>query len=96
MKIIKENIKFSDLPKSQKEKEINFEVLGWKETFRDEEEWKTCTDEEYKMYAEDRLITDEWIEDRHYSLIEFKNGKQKWVFNKDVDEEQENERLGIY
>jgi len=96
MKIIKEKIKFSDLPKEQKESEIYFEVFHLKEIFRDEESWKTCTDKEYKRTAKEWLIADEDVEERKYSLIEFKNGKQKWIFSKNIDNEQENERLGIY
>ena len=96
MKIIKQNIKFSDLPKKQKESEIYFYSNDLKEIFRDEESWKTCTDKEYKRTAKEWLIVDEDVEERKYSLIEFKNGKQKWIFSKDIDNEQENERLGIY
>jgi hypothetical protein len=96
MKIIKEKIKFSDLPKEQKESEIYFEAFHLKEIFRDEESWKTCTDKEYKRTAKEWLIADEDVEERKYSLIEFKNGKQKWIFSKNIDNEQENERLGIY
>ena len=96
MKIIKEKIKFSDLPKEQKESEIYFEAFHLKEIFRDEESWKTCTDKEYKRTAKEWLIADEDVEERKYSLIQFKNGKQKWIFSKNIDNEQENERLGIY
>ena len=96
MKVIKEKIKFSDLPKEQKESEIYFEAIHLKEIFRDEKSWKTCTDKEYKRTAKEWLIADEDVEERKYSLIEFKNGKQKWIFSKDTDYEQENERLGIY
>ena len=96
MKIIKQNIKFSDLPKEQKNSEIYFEAIHLKEIFRDEESWKTCTDKEYKRTAKEWLIVDEDVEERKYSLIEFKNGKQKWIFSKDIDNEQENETLGIY
>jgi len=96
MKVIKEKIKFSDLPKEQKESEIYFYSNDLKEIFRDEESWKTCTDKEYKRTAKEWLIVDEDVEERKYSLIEFKNGKQKWIFSKDIDDEQENERLGIY
>jgi len=94
--LIKEKIKFSDLPKEQKESEIYFEAFHLKEIFRDEESWKTCTDKEYKRTAKEWLIADEDVEERKYSLIEFKNGKQKWIFSKNIDNEQENERLGIY
>jgi len=96
MKVIKEKIKFSDLPKEQKESEIYFYSNDLKEIFRNEESWKTCTDKEYKRTAKEWLIVDEDVEERKYSLIEFKNGKQKWIFSKDIDDEQENERLGIY
>jgi hypothetical protein len=90
MKILKQKIKFSDLPKEEQKSEIESEALSWKETFKDEEEWKNCTDKEYRECAKTRLIEDEWIEERKYSLIEFKNGIRKWVFDADAYYEIEN------
>ena len=95
MKIIKQKIKFSDLPKEEKVSEIEWEALAWKDVFKEEEEWKTCTNKEYRECAKNRLIEDEWIEERKYSLIEFKNGRKKWVFDVDVENELENERLNL-
>ena len=96
MKILKQEIKFSDLPKEEKESEIEFDAIHWKEIFKNEEAWQNCTDKEYKEQAEMCLIADEDIDYKKYSLIELKNGKRKWVRFEDVENEAENERLGIY
>jgi hypothetical protein len=84
MKILKQKIKFSDLPKEEQKSEIESEALSWKAIYKDEEEWKFCTDREYREYAKDTLIADEQNEERKYSLIEFKNGTRKWVFDVDA------------
>ena len=96
MKILKQKIKFSDLPKAEQVSEIEGEALSWKNIFKDEEDWKTCTDNEYREHAKKILTVEQDLDCKKYSLIEFKNGKQKWIFSKDIDNEQENERLGIY
>jgi len=96
MKIIKANVKFSDLPRAEKVSEIEIDAIHWKEIFKDEEAWKDCTDNGYREQAEMVLIADENIDHKKYSLIELKDGRRKWVRNEDVEREEENERLGIY
>ncbi len=96
MKILKQDIKFSDLPKEEKESEIELDAIHWKEIFKNEEAWQNCTDKEYNEQAEMVLIADEDIDYKKYSLIQLKNGRRKWVRNEDIENEEENERLGIY
>jgi len=96
MKIIKGNIKFSDLPKEEKISEIKMDAIHWKEIFQDEEAWKDCTDKGYREQAEMVLIADENIDYKKYSLIELENGRRKWVRNEYLERVEQDEELGIY
>jgi hypothetical protein len=96
MKIIKGNIKFSDLPKEEKISEIKIDAIHWKEIFQDEEAWQNCTDSDYKKQAKTILIADEDIDYKKYSLIELENGRRKWVRNEHLERVEEDEELGIY
>jgi hypothetical protein len=96
MKILKQNIKFSDLPMAEKKSEIEWDAIHWKEIFKNEETWKDCTHNDYRKQAKMVLIADEDIDYKKYSLIELKDGRRKWVRNDDIESEAENERLGIY
>ena len=91
MKILKQKIKFSDLPKAEQVSEIEGEALSWKNIFKDEEDWKTCTDNEYREHAKKILTIEQDLDCKKYSLIEFKNGRRKWVFDVDVESEIERE-----
>lgn len=88
MKIIKENIKFSDLPKEEQKSEIKIDAIHWKEIFQDEEEWQNCSNDDYIKQAKTILIADENIDYKKYSLIELKNGKRKWVRNEYIKDEE--------
>ena len=96
MKIIKGNIKFSDLPKEEKISEIEIDAIHWKEIFRDEEAWKDCTYNDYRKQAKTILIADEDIDYKKYSLIELENGRRKWVRNEHLERVEEDEEIGIY
>ena len=96
MKVIKKNIKFSDLPKEEQESEIELDSIHWKEIFKNEEAWQNCTDKEYQEQAEMVLIADEDIDYKKYSFIELKNGRRKWVRNEELERIEEDEKLGIY
>jgi hypothetical protein len=96
MKIIKGNIKFSDLPKEEKISEIEIDAIHWKEIFQDEEAWQNCSDSDYKKQAKTILIADENIDYKKYSLIELENGRRKWVRNEHLERVEEDEELGIY
>ena len=96
MKIIKGNIKFSDLPKEEKISEIEIDAIHWKEIFQDEEAWQNCSDSDYKKQAKTILIADENIDYKKYSLIELENGRRKWVRNEHLEKVEEDEELGIY
>jgi hypothetical protein len=96
MKIIKGNIKFSDLPKEEKISEIKIDAIHWKEIFQDEEAWQNCSDSDYKKQAKTILIADENIDYKKYSLIELENGRRKWVRNEHLERVEEDEELGIY
>ena len=96
MKIIKGNIKFSDLPKEEKISEIEIDAIHWKEIFQDEEAWQNCSDSDYKKQAKTILIADENIDYKKYSLIELENGRRKWVRNEYLERVEEDEELGIY
>jgi hypothetical protein len=96
MKIIKGNIKFSDLPRAEQVSEIEGEALNWKNIFQDEENWKTCTDNEYREHAKKILIVEQDLDCKKYSLIELENGRRKWVLNENLERAEQNEELGIY
>ena len=96
MKIIKQNIKFSDLPKAEQKSEIKIDAIHWKEIFQDEEAWQNCSDSDYKEQAKMVLIADENIDHKKYSLVELKNGKRKWVRNEYIEREEENEEFATY
>ena len=96
MKIIKGNIKFSDLPKEEKISEIEIDAIHWKEIFQDEETWKDCTYNDYRKQAKTILIADENIDYKKYSLIELENGRRKWVRNEYLERVEADEELGIY
>ena len=96
MKIIKGNIKFSDLPKEEKISEIEIDAIHWKEIFQDEEAWQNCSDSDYKKQAKTILIADENIDYKKYSLIELENGRRKWVRNEYLERVEADEELGIY
>ena len=96
MKIIKGNIKFSDLPKEEKISEIKIDAIHWKEIFQDEEAWQNCSDSDYKKQAKTILIADENIDYKKYSLIELENGRRKWVRNEYLERVEADEELGIY
>ena len=96
MKIIKGNIKFSDLPKAEQKSEIKIDAIHWKEIFQDEEDWQNCSDSDYREQAKMVLIADENIDNKKYSLVELKNGKRKWVRNEYIEREEENEEFATY
>jgi len=96
MKIIKGNVKFSDLPKEEKISEIKIDAIHWKLIFQDEEEWKNCSDDDYRKQAKMVLIADENIDYKKYSFIELENGRRKWVRNEYLEKVENDEELGIY
>lgn len=96
MKIIKGNIKFSDLPKAEQKSEIKIDAIHWKEIFQDEEAWQNCSDDDYIKQAKTILIADENIDYKKYSLVELENGRRKWVRNEYLERVEEDEELGIY
>lgn len=96
MKIIKGNIKFSDLPKAEQKSEIKIDAIHWKEIFQDEEAWQNCSDDDYIKQAKMVLIADENIDYKKYSLVELENGRRKWVRNEYLERVEEDEELGIY
>jgi hypothetical protein len=98
MEVIKQNIKFSNLPKEQKKVEVDIVAYDLKFTFANEKSWQDCSDKEYKQIATEHLKDKENLDDDcyNYALIQFKNGKYKWIKQDEINDEQENESLGIY